>query len=261
MRNAVRIILGTMRIQMKNSFVRPMYRFCLIVNPINNTILLYYMFRNSQMSDFMTYVIIGAGLSSLWECICFSSVGDINRERWYGTLPVIFCAPAGFNLIVLGKIIGNTVLSLATMGITVLTAKILFGASIRLANLPGFILAFLLAICTFVVISQVFAYLLTLSRKTTLYMNCLSIPIALVCGFVIPVELLPKWILPLSWSLPMTWAVKLIRGTFDVNFTGKEYLTCFLIQLTEVLIYIIIFKLLYKAIEREVKIKASLELM
>lgn len=92
-------------------------------------------------------------------------------------------------------------------------------------------------------------------------MNCLSIPIALVCGFVIPVELLPKWILPLSWSLPMTWAVKLIRGTFDVNFTGKEYLTCFLIQLTEVLIYIIIFKLLYKAIEREVKIKASLELM
>jgi len=261
MRNAIRIILGTMRIQIKNSFVRPMYRFCLIVNPIGNTILLYYMFRNSSMSNFMTYVILGAGLSSLWECICFSSVGDINRERWYGTLPVIFCAPAGFNLIVLGKIIGNTVLSLASMAITVFTAKLLFGAGIQIANLPGFIPAFLMAVCTFVVISQVFAYLLTLSRKTTLFMNCLSIPIALVCGFVIPAELLPDWLLPLSYSLPMTWAVKLIRGTFDVNFTGKEYLLCFTVQLIEVLLYTIAFQLLYRIIEREVKIKASLELM
>jgi len=261
MKKIVSIILGTMKIQMKNSFVRPMYRFCLIVNPISNTILLYYMFRNSQMSDFMTYVILGAGLSSLWECICFSSVGDINRERWYGTLPAIFCAPAGFNLIILGKIIGNTVLSLISLGITVLTAGILFGAGIRIANLSGFLLAFLLSICTFVVISQVFAYLLTLSRKTILFMNCLSIPIALVCGFVIPVELLPNWIFPLSYSLPMTWAVKLIRGTFDVNFTENEYLFCLAILMIEILIYTIIFCLLYRIIDRKVKIKASLELM
>ncbi len=261
MNNVASIILGTMKIQMKNSFVRPMYRFCLLVNPISNTILLYYMFRNSLMSDFMTYVIVGAGLSSLWECICFSSVGDINRERWYGTLPIIFCAPAGFNLIILGKIIGNTVLSLASLVITVLTAKILFGASIRIANVLFFLIALILAICTFVVISQAFAYLLTLSRKTTLYMNCLSIPIALVCGFVIPVELLPKWILPLSYSLPLTWAVKLFRGAFDVNFTGYEYLFCFMIIVIEVLIFTIAFQLLYRIIEREVKIKASLELM
>jgi len=261
MKNIVSIIWGTMMIQMKNSFIRPMYRFCLIVNPIANTILLYYMFRNSSMSDFMTYVILGAGLSSLWECICFSSVGDINRERWYGTLPVIFCAPAGFNLIVLGKIIGNTVLSLASLAITILTAKILFGASIHITNVPGFLLAFLLAVCTFVVISQVFAYLLTLSRKTTLYMNCMSIPIALVCGFVIPVEMLPKWIFPLSYSLPMTWAVKLIRGTFDANFTGKEYLHCLMVLMIEVIIFTAVFQMLYKIIERQVKIHASLELM
>jgi len=261
MKKIVSIILGTMKIQMKNSFVRPMYRFCLLVNPISNTILLYYMFRNSMMEDFMTYVIVGAGLSSLWECICFSSIGDINRERWYGTLPIIFCAPASFDLIILGKIIGNTVLSMATLCITILTAKILFGESIQIANILCFLLAFILAICTFVVISQVFAYLLALSRKTTLYMNCLSIPIALVCGFVIPVELLPKWILPISYSLPMTWVVKLIRGTFDENFRGKEYVFCFIILMIEILIFTIAFRLLYRIIERQVKINASLELM
>lgn len=261
MKNIVSIILGTMKIQMKNSLIRPMYRFCLFVNPISNTILLYYMFRNSQMSDFMIYVIVGAGLSSLWECICFSSIGDINRERWYGTLSIIFCAPAGFNLIIIGKIIGNTVLSLASLGLSALTAMILFRANIQIANVLGLIIALLLAVCTFVVISQVFAYLLTLSRKTTLYMNCLSIPIALVCGFVIPVELLPKWILPLSYSLPMTWVVKLIRGSFDKYFTVKENLLCVMISLFEILVFTIVFRLLYRIIERQIKIKASLELM
>lgn len=261
MKNIVSIISGTMRIQIKNSFIRPMYRFCLIVNPIGNTILLYYMFRNSQMNDFMTYVILGAGLSSLWECICFSSIGDINRERWSGTLPMIFCAPCGFNLIILGKIIGNTVLSMASLVITVLTARILFGAGIHIANVFGFLLALLLAICTFVVVSQVFAYLLTLSRKTNLFMNCLSIPIALICGYVIPVESLPKWVHPLAYALPMTWVVKLIRGTFDLSFTDKEYLFCFTVLMIEVLIFIIVFKALFRIIERQVKIKASLELM
>lgn len=261
MKNIGSIILGTMKIQMKNSFIRPMYRFCLLVNPISNTILLYYMFRNSLMDNFMTYVIVGAGLSSLWECICFSSIGDINRERWSGTLPIIFCAPASFNLIILGKIIGNTILSMASICITILTAKLLFGASIQIVNILCFLLAFLLAICTFVVISQVFAYLLTLSRKTTLYMNCLIIPIALVCGFIIPVELLPKWILPLSYSLPMTWVVKLIRGTFDVDFTAEEYVFCFIILMVEILIFTIVFRLLYRIIERKIKINASLELM
>lgn len=151
---------------------------------------------------------------------------------------------------------------MATLCITILTAKLLFGASIQIVNILCFLLAFLLAICTFVVISQVFAaYLLTLSRKTTLYMNCLSIPIALVCGFIIPVELLPKWILPLSYSLPMTWVVKLIRGTFDVNFTGKEYVFCFIILIIEILIFTIGIRLLYRIIDRKVKINASLELM
>ena len=75
------VLLSTMLLQMKQSFVRPMFRFCLIVSPILQTILLYEMFRNTGQEDFASYVILGAGLMSLWACICFSSAGDIERER------------------------------------------------------------------------------------------------------------------------------------------------------------------------------------
>ena len=115
------VLLSTMILQMKQSFARPMFRFCLIANPILNTVLLYEMFRNSGEENFVSYVILGAGLMGIWSCICFSSAGDINRERYSGTLSLVFAAPVGFPKIVLGKILGNTILSLASLGISLIT--------------------------------------------------------------------------------------------------------------------------------------------
>ena len=69
------ILLSTMRVQMKQSFARPMFRFCLLANPILNTILLYEMYRGSGEDNFMAYVVLGSGLMGLWGCICFSSDG------------------------------------------------------------------------------------------------------------------------------------------------------------------------------------------
>lgn len=109
------VLLSTMLLQMKQSFARNMFRFCLIANPILNTVLLYEMFRNSGQANFASYVVLGAGLMAVWGCICFSSAGDINRERFSGTLALVFAAPAGFPYIILGKILGNTVLSLLSL--------------------------------------------------------------------------------------------------------------------------------------------------
>ena len=108
------VIWDTLRLQMKNSFIRPMYRFCLIAAPIVQTILLYEMYKNSGQDNFTTYVMLGGGLMGLWSCICFSSAGDINRERYMGTLSLIFVTPANFSTIIFGKVLGNTVLSLGT---------------------------------------------------------------------------------------------------------------------------------------------------
>ena len=35
------VLISSMHVQMKQSFVRPMFRFCLLANPVLNTILLY----------------------------------------------------------------------------------------------------------------------------------------------------------------------------------------------------------------------------
>ncbi|MDF2544630.1 MAG: type transporter [Herbinix sp.] len=255
----IRVIWETMRLQMKNSFVRPMFRFCMIASPIVNTILIYEMFRNSGQVNFSTYVIMGAGLMSLWSCICFSSAGDINRERWTGTLSIIFSAPAKFQTIILGKILGNTILSMMTLVITMVTAKLLFHVSLRVESWGYLLVSILATIVCFVIVSIVIAYLLTLSRKTTLYMNCIEIPIELICGFVFPIEVLPDWVLPISYMLPPTWAIKLLRMSVAGITNANDYVRTFEILAGLIVLYTILAGVLYKIIDKQVRIRASLE--
>lgn len=253
------VLLSTMVLQMKQSFVRPMYQFCLIVSPILNTVLLYEMFRNSGNADFASYVILGSGLMSLWSCICFSSAGDINRERFSGTLALIFAAPAGFPAIVLGKILGNTILSLVSILISMATALVLYQAPLQLESPGYFLIALVGMIGSFVVISSVIACLLTLSRRTTLYMNCIEIPFILLCGMSFPIDVLPDWLQMVSRCLAPTWAVELMRttvhGITDVSLFWRDF--AIMAALSAALA--ILSAWLYKVIDRAVRINAALE--
>lgn len=253
------ILFSTMTLQMKQSFVRPMFRFCLIANPILNTVLLYEMFRNSGQESFASYVILGSGLMAIWGCICFSSAGDIERERYSGTLALIFSAPAGFPSIILGKILGNTLLSLASLLISLVTAAVVYRAPVSLVSPGYFVAAMMGLIGSFVVISSVIACLLTLSRRTRLYMNCIEIPFILLCGMAFPVDILPSWLQGVSRCLAPTWAVELlrmaVRGVTDAHLFWRGFAVLFILSAVLALLS----AWLYRVIDRAVRVRASLE--
>ena len=253
------VLLSSMGLQCKQSFVRPMFRFCLLANPILNTVLLYEMYRGAGEENFFAYVALGAGLMAVWSAICFSSAGDINRERYSGTLALLFAAPAGFPAIVLGKILGNTLLSLASIGISVATAAILFGVPVAVASPGYFLLALICALGAFAAFSLVIACLLTLSRRTELYMNCIEIPLILLCGFVYPVSALPHWLRPESYALSPTWAVELLRmgvwGVADPAAFGRKLAVLLALTVLSALLALALFRV----IDRQVRILATLE--
>ena len=73
------VLISSMHVQMKQSFVRPMFRFCLLANPVLNTILLYEMYRNSGEDNFMAYINISFGLS-LNDC--YWVVSNEQDYKW-----------------------------------------------------------------------------------------------------------------------------------------------------------------------------------
>ena len=112
---------------------------------------------------------------------------------------------------------------------------------------------------SFVVISSVIACLLTLSRRTTLYMNCIEIPFILLCGMSFPIDVLPKWLQMVSRCLAPTWAVELLRMTVHGISDTALFWRNFAIMAGLSTALAIFSAWLYKTIDRAVRIKATLE--
>ncbi len=119
MRKIINVLVSNSFQQFQMSINRPMFRFCVIAQPIIFGLLLGMMYLKKSPEDFMLYAVLGSGLSTFWSSICFSSASDINRERWYGTLENLFAAPVGFKWIVLGKILGNSLWGLISILISI----------------------------------------------------------------------------------------------------------------------------------------------
>jgi len=252
------VIWTSMALQMKQTFARNMFKFTLFVGPFLTTIILGEMFRFSSADSFVAYVVLGSGVWNLWNCIAFSSAGDINRERFTNTLSIIFSAPADFRKILLGKIFGNTILSMGSFFLSIFFAIVLYRPEITISHPILLVLSLILTIIAFIIMSIFIAYLLTLSRKTQLWMNCLEIPFALICGFVFPIENLPVGVQYFSWIFPPTWAVRLMRySVVETTYSFTDALVPLLITTT---VFAILAALLYKAIFRQAKISGTLDM-
>jgi len=252
------VLLTSMQVQMKQTFARNMFRFRLFISPFLTTVILGEMFRFTSSDNFVAYVVLGSGLWSLWSSIAFSSAGDISRERHSNTLSIIFSAPADFRLILLGKILGNTFLALGSFALSVLYATILYRNPISVNNWGLLGLSMILTIVAFVVMSIFIAYLLTLSRKTEIYMNCIGVPFTLICGFVFPIENLPIGIQYISWIFPPTWAVRLLR--YSVTDTPYGFLENLIPLVISIVAFIALASWLYRIISRQTKVLGTLDM-
>ncbi|MCL1935454.1 MAG: ABC transporter permease [Defluviitaleaceae bacterium] len=248
-------------LQMKQSFARPMFKYVMLVSPFLSSVILGEIYRYAGRGDeyFLSYVVLGSGLWSLWGSIIFSSIGDINRERFTNTLSIIFSSPTDFRIIWLGKILGNTFLSVISFFISVLFSSILYGITISFNNFGFVLLSLLITIVSFIIISISTSYLLTLSRKTTLFMNCLEFPFMLLFGFAFPVSMLPTPIMYFSYIFPITWVIKLLRSSFSENLENFGYYLSF--SILTIVLFIFISHLLYKIIYKQTKILGTLDMV
>lgn len=253
-----KIILSSCGIQMKQSFARATFRFCVLAQPILYAIITYMMFRDSGQENFIAYVVLGTGLLSLWSSICFSSAGDIERERYMGTLEIITSTPAKFEVIMFGKIIGNTIWGIFSMIITFIFVTITFRVPVKIENPVIFFIIFILSMLSFIAISMLMAAFFTLSRNSRALMNCLEYPVFILCGIMFPINILPLWTRPISYILSPTWAVELLRssvlGIKDIN----QFYTKTLILISITIIYFTAALKLFKKIDVETRIKATL---
>ncbi|MGD6874226.1 ABC transporter permease [Sutcliffiella horikoshii] len=258
MKSIIKVIISSLRIHMDQSFARQTFKYVILLQPILYSTLLYFMFKSSDEVNVGEYIVVGTGIISLWSSIIFSSAGDIERERYMGTLETLIATPSNFIVIFFGKILGNIILGIFSMFSSLICVTMIFGLNVKIESLSAFSLAFLLTILSFSIISLLMASLFTLSRNSRMLMNCMEYPIYILCGIIFPISLLPSFFQYISLMLIPTWSVKLMRssmtGIDNYNIFFSEVLIFSILSI----LYLILALYLFKFINYKTKIKGDL---
>jgi ABC-2 type transport system permease protein len=147
----------------------------------------------------------------IWSATSTTAGSAMQRERWHGTLEVLVASPSPFALVLLPVTVAMATIGLYCMVATLLWGRLAFGINLTIDNWP----AFVLAVPATVIAIGCAGFLLAVSfvryRTAWALGNLLEYPVWLVCGFLVPIALLPDWVRPISWLLAPTWGMNAIR--------------------------------------------------
>lgn len=245
-------------LQMKLSMARPMFQFTIWISPLFYATITYFIYGNQSPERIFQYVVLGAGFMGLWTSIVYSSASDINRERMYGTLENIFVSPTSFAVILMGKIVGNTIWGFISMVLAFFYLTVVFQISMPAVNVALVVIALIAVVISISIFAFVMSLIFTLSKQAEALMNFIEYPVFLICGFLFPISILPIWLQPISYLLPPTYAIELLRVVTNGQALLTEINVSFLQLGTVTLIYFIVGMASYKAVDRKARIDGKL---
>lgn len=170
-------------------------------------------YRLADDPESMQYVGLGAVIMGMWTCQGVIAASLLTRERWAGTLELLVAAPTS-----LTRVLVPTTLALSTIGLYCVVATFLwerwvFDLRLEIASWPLFVLSVLMAAFTLALLGFFLSVTAVRYRTSWALGAALEYPGWLLCGFVIPVSLLPTWLHPVSWAIPTTWAMDAVRSS------------------------------------------------
>ena len=163
-------------------------------------------------------LVVGALLWNYLSWLYNEIAMSIAYERWEGTLEYTFMAPVSRLVHLLGVSLYSLLNSIIT-SVIVLTGLVLFtGLNLRGANLVGVLIVVAVSTLAFVGLGLIAAVFPVMSAErgaeaTHIFQGSLL----LVSGVYYPIEVLPKWLQPLSAISPATYTLSACRKLFGVG--------------------------------------------
>jgi ABC-2 type transport system permease protein len=163
-------------------------------------------------------LVVGALLWNYLSWLYNEIAMSIAYERWEGTLEYTFMAPVSRLVHLLGVSLYSLLNSVIT-SVIVLVGLVLFtGLNLRGANLGGVLVVVAVSTVAFVGLGLIAAVFPVMSAErgaeaTHIFQGSLL----LVSGVYYPIEVLPKWLQPLSAISPATYTLSACRKLFGVG--------------------------------------------
>ena len=171
----------------------------------------------------LIYSVIGGGIMGMWSGIVFISSYDISGDRRSGMLELIVGSPTPLSSVAAIRSLTNVLTGFANLLLVFLIAAAIFDFSFRNANLWGTAISFLLLLFSMWCISIFLANFFAWSRISGSFVEFLEMPVAILCGFMFPIRVLPSWMQFISGFIPVRWALEAMNESL-IGSTNPSFL-------------------------------------
>jgi ABC-2 type transport system permease protein len=252
-----RAILASAEMSFRETMTDGFVVFGIFIQPLIIALLGLWMLRD-RGGDYGIFVVVGSGLTGLWSSLLFISGNSITHERWTGTLEILVGVPTPMAVIVLGKNLANVLQSMGSMAVSYFLASLLFGYPLSVAQPLLFIVSLFLTVIAFVAFGLVIAPIFVMNPDVQRWQNGLEFPVYILAGFLFPIALLPGWTTPISYLLAPYWAAQALHLTSSGVGTTSELALSWGMLLLFSAIYVVISRVLFRAMLRKARIEATL---
>lgn len=229
-----------------------------IVAGIPSVVILAWIARQSNNPVAITYIALGSSLMLVWTNAVFRVGWSLSEEKWGGLLDASLISRTPMIVTMLGKALALSFFSLLTGAGAFAVILIVSGHTVPVENLPLALIS--LAVTLFVMICAGFIFCpitVLVGEPSGLFATVMPFGVVL-SGFLYPINLLPTALQVIARGLPTSWAME---GTIMAT-TGSgsvwDIVTKWAIALALAVAYLVVTHLLFRIVERRVRITAAL---
>jgi ABC-2 type transport system permease protein len=165
----------------------------------------------SGTDDYVSFVLLGAVLSNYVSAVFWGMGYSLKTEMDSGVLESNWMTPMPRPLLLVGRTLANLGITTVTSAAMLLLAWLFFGFRVTGNLLSAFaaIVPVLIALYGF---GFAFAALVLLVREPNTLIDVSSFVITGLSGNQFPVNVLPRFLLPIALALPLTYGYDALRG-------------------------------------------------
>jgi len=182
-----------------------------VIYPLFFATTAFFVFKAGDSPRTLIYASLGAAVMGMWSSVSTSAGSAMQRERWWGTLELLVAAPRHFSLVLFPSTLGLASVGIYNLVATLLWGKFAFGIPLTIEHPLLFALSVLATVLAFAGLGLLFAVSFVRFRAAWVLGNFFEYPVWLICGFLVPLALLPTWVHPIAWVLAPTWGMNAIR--------------------------------------------------
>ena len=188
------------------------------------------------------------GFTTMIFMLLLSIVFNV-RERLSGMTERMAATPTRKMEVVLGNLLGYSLIAILQTALLLLIVKLLFNVAIVGDIIFIFFMLYLFAINTLSLGLLLSAFAKN-EQQAFQFIPLMIIPSVLLSGFVFPIDGFPEWLKPVSFILPMTYVIIIMRKDMLAGLGFESVWPEFLVLVGMTILFILLAAVLYNRQKR-----------